>query len=122
MADQNQLLKKKYECSKTRVEKLETDYAQLELNMQSDSSDEEARDSDRSFKTGKVEPTLQDIIGYRKYSPEIRKLYYRLLADQVSVCKITHIVKSVLRCFNPCMNVDELKLPQKNIVTCARKS
>ena len=116
MVDQNQLLMKKYERSKARVQKLETDYAQLELDMQSDSSDEEACDSDPCFEAGKVESTLQDIVGHRKYSPEIRKLYYSLLADQVPVSKITHIVKSVLRCFNPGTNVDELKLPKK---TCA---
>ena len=46
MADQNQLLKKRHECSKARVKKMEMDSAQLELDMQSDSSDEEACDSD----------------------------------------------------------------------------
>ena len=123
MVDKNQLLKKKYESSKARVKKMETDYAQLELDMQSDSSDEEAHDSDPCYEASKVESTLQDIVGHRKYSPEIRKLYYSLLADQVSVSKITHIVKSVLRCFNPGMNVDELRLPKKHVlVICARKS
>ena len=48
----------------------------------------------------------------RRYSPTIRKLYYSLLSDQVPSSKIATIIKMVIKCFNPSINVEELKLPQ----------
>ena len=49
----------------------------------------------------------------RRYSPAIRKLYYTLFADQVPTSKIADIVKTVVRCFNPSIDVQHLKLPQR---------
>ena len=43
-----------------------------------------------------ADSSLQSIIGHQKYSPEIIKLYYSLLADQVPVSKIANIIRSVL--------------------------
>ncbi len=106
-------LSRKYENSKAKAnkikhrnEQLETECAQLELNLLSDGEDS---DSDNSFHAND-ESILQDIIGHHKYSPEIRKMYYSLLADQVPVSKITEIS------FNPSLNMEELRLPKK---TCA---
>ena len=62
-------------------------------------------DSDTSFQAADVESTFQYITGDHKYSPEIRKLYYSLLADQVPISKFTDIIRTVLKCFNPSMNV-----------------
>lgn len=94
---------------------------QLEnLDLLDESSDAESGDDDFSITDGdeceEAETSLQSIIGHQRYSPEIRKLYYSLLADQVPVSKIANIIRSVLKCFNPSMNVDQLRLPQK---TCA---
>lgn len=50
----------------------------------------------------------------RKYSPSIRKLYYTLLADEVPASSISNIVKSVVKCFNPSVDVESLVLPQRS--------
>ena len=57
-------------------------------------SEEESFDSDTSFQTTDAESTFQYIIGHHKYTPEIRKLYYNLLADQVPVSKIRYYSNS----------------------------
>ena len=49
----------------------------------------------------------------RRYSPAIRKLYYDLLSDQVPSSKIVAIIKMVIKCFNPSIDVEKLKLPQR---------
>ena len=126
ITNENQLLKSKCELSKAKADKLkdqlEAECAQLEIENLDLQSEEEACDSDTSFQVvHDVESTFQDIIGHRKYSPEIRKLYYNLLADQVPVSKITDIIRTVLKCFNPSMNVEELKLPKKTCASYMRK-
>ena len=45
-----------------------------------------------------------------KYSPAVRKLYYSLLAQQISPSKISTIIKTVLKCFLPGLDVDHLQL------------
>ena len=49
----------------------------------------------------------------RKYSPTIRKLYYTLLSEQVPSSKIPSVIKTVIKCFFPAIDVEELKLPQR---------
>ena len=49
--------------------------------------------------------------GKKSYSDTIRQLYYSLLADQIPPAKISGIIKSVLKCFLPSLNTDELELP-----------
>ena len=49
----------------------------------------------------------------RRYSPAIRKLYYSLLAQQVPTSRIADIIKAVIRCFNPSIDIHNLKLPQR---------
>lgn len=51
-----------------------------------------------------------------KYSPTIRKLYYSLLSVEISPAKIANIVREVLSCFFPDVDVSTLNLPSK---TCA---
>ena len=51
-----------------------------------------------------------------RYSPEIRKLCYTLLANQVPASKVGAIIQSVMKSFHPSMDVQEFKLPQR---TCA---
>ena len=53
-------------------------------------------------------------MGHDRYSSEIRKLYYSLLADQIPVSKIAVIIRKVLKCFNPDKNVEDLRLPKKS--------
>ena len=49
----------------------------------------------------------------RRYSSSIRKLYYTLLTNQVPAVNIPNIIKSVVKCFNPCVDVETLVLPQR---------
>lgn len=64
----------------------------LDLVSDQEDSDIEASGSDLNFlstcKTG------------TRYSPKVRKLYYKLLADQVPASKIADIIRSVLKCFH----------------------
>ena len=57
----------------------------------------------------------------RRYSPAIRKLYYMLLANQIPISKIADIVKAVVKCFNPSIDVQYLKLPQRACAGYMRK-
>ena len=119
ITNENQHLKRKCELSKIKIDKLKDknerlECAMLEIENLDLQSEEESFDSDTSFQTTDAESTFQNIIGHHKYTPEIRKLYYSLLADQVPVSKITDIILTVLKCFNPTMNV-ELRLPQKTL-------
>ena len=47
-----------------------------------------------------------------RYSPAICRLYYSLLSDQIPSSKIAVIVNMVIKCFNPSIDVEKLKLPQ----------
>ena len=58
----------------------------------------------------------------RRYSPAIRKLYYQLLAEQVPTSKIADIIKAVIRCFNPSIDIQNLKLPQRSCASYMRKA
>ncbi|MCH9715537.1 MAG: hypothetical protein K0U52_00410 [Gammaproteobacteria bacterium] len=57
----------------------------------------------------------------RAYSAEIRTLYYSLLGAQIPTTKIDSIIKSVIKCFHPSINIDELKLPKKSCASYMRK-
>ena len=57
----------------------------------------------------------------RVYTTSIRHLYYSLLANQVPPAKITNIIKSVLKCFLPNLNVDDIKLPHSRCAGYMRK-
>ena len=134
ITNENQSLKRKCEFTTLKVdnlkgknELLEAENAKLQmenLDLFSDSdSDSELCDADTSYQSGKVESNLQDIIGHHRYSPEIRQLYYSLLASQVPVSKIADIIRTVLKCFNPheLENVEELKLPKKSCASYMRR-
>ena len=64
--------------------------------------------------------TIQTKFG-RRYSPTIRKLYYTLLANQIPASKISDIIKTVVKSFNSSIDVDQLKLPQKDCASYMRK-
>ena len=56
---------------------------------------------------------IETMTGGKQYSAAIRKLYYTLLADQVPPAKISTIIMSVLKCFFPSVNTEELQLPKE---------
>ena len=55
------------------------------------------------------------------YNQAVRELYYKLLADQIPPAKIESIIKSVLNCFFPTMNTDDLKLPREKCAGYMRR-
>ena len=55
------------------------------------------------------------------YAPEIRKLYYSLLADEIPAAKVAKIVRTVLKTFKPSLDVDSIALPQKSCASYMRK-
>ena len=56
----------------------------------------------------------------RRYSPSIRKLYYTLLTNQVPTTKISSIIKTVIKCFNPAIDIEHLKPPQRSCANYMR--
>ena len=117
ITNEKMLLKTRCGKSKQRFEKLkcqhlllEEEHSQLQIEyldlLDCNVHSEENIDPDVNFhincKTG------------TRYSPEIRKLYYTLLAQQVPASKISDIIKSVVTCMCPSVDVQELKLPQKS--------
>ena len=134
ITNENQCLKEKNDLSKNKLarlkevnEQLKIECIQLEADNLDLQSEEESCSSDSNTDISQpaspdVEATFQKIIGSHKYTPEVRKLYYSLIADQVPASKILDIIRSVLKCFNPSMDVDKLKLPKKTCASDMRKA
>ena len=120
--NQNTVLNQRLKAGKEKISQLKCKNASLEeecINLKVDLLSETS-DSDRDDSV--MEPTLQSIIGNsRKYTPEIRKLHYSLLEEQVPVSKITDIIRHVLKCFNPTENVEDLQLPKRSCASYMRK-
>ena len=128
ITNENQSLKRKCELTKLKVDNLKSknellgaENAKLQIENLDLFSDSESCDADTSYQSGDIESNLQDIVGYHRYSPEIRKLYYSLLANQVPVSKIADIIRTVLKCFNPHEDVERLKLPKKSCASYMRR-
>ena len=101
---------------------LEEECVNLQVDLLSETTDSTDSASDADDSESAIEPTIQSIVGNcRKYIPEIRKLYYNLLAEQVPVSKITDIIRHVLKCFNPTENVEDLQLPKRSCASYMRK-
>lgn len=107
------------ECTRLEIENLDLQSGSVE--SADDWADPTVHSDSTGTKTQDADLIFQNIVGHRRYSPEIRKLYYTLLAEQVPVSKISDIIRAVLKCFNPGINVEELKLPQKTCASYMRK-
>jgi len=59
--------------------------------------------------------------GGRVYTTAVRKLYYKLLADQLPPSKISSTIRAVLKSFLPSLDVDELKLPGEACASYMRR-
>ena len=129
ITNQNTVLNQRLKAAREKISQLKFKNASLEeecVNLQVDLLSEtmDSADSADHQDDSVTEPinTLQSIIGNsQKYTPEIRKLYYNLLAEQVPVSKITDIIQHVLRCFNPTENVEDLQLPKRSCAAYMRK-
>lgn len=127
ITNQNSILLQKLKSSKEKISQLKCKNASLveecvnfEVNLL-EAADSDSDDSDDSV-TNVTKPTIQSVIGAsRRYAPEIRMLYYNLLAEQVPVSKINAIIRHVLKCFNPTENIEALELPKKSCAAYMRK-
>lgn len=52
--------------------------------------------------------------------PAIRKLYYCLLAEQISPAKIGSVVKTILKAFFSELDVEQLRLPKERFAGSMR--
>lgn len=68
-----------------------------------------------------VEFCFQTVDGGRQYYPAVQSLYYTLLADQIPPAKVSRIIKAVLKCFIPSINVDDLRLPSEGCAGYMRR-
>ena len=59
--------------------------------------------------------------GHKTYSPAIRELYYSLLGNQLSPSKIATIIRTVLKCFLPSVDLKQLKLPSESCASYMRR-
>ena len=125
ITNQNTVLNQRLKAGKQKISQLKCKNASLEeecVNFQVDLLSETTDSTDSDPEESVLEPTLQSIIGNsRKYTPEIRKLYYSLLEEQVPVTKITEVIRHVLKCFNPTENVEDLQLPKRSCASYMRK-
>lgn len=125
VTNQNSVLKQRLKAGKEKMGQLRWKNASLEeecVNLQVDLLSETTDSADSDPDDSVMEPTLQSIIGNsKKYTPEIRKLYYSLLEEQVPVSKITDIIRHVLKCFNPTESVEDLQLPKRSCASYMRK-
>ena len=55
------------------------------------------------------------------YRDEVLELYYSLLAEQMPPAKVSHIIKSVLECFVPSLDVECLQLPKERCAGYMRR-
>jgi len=122
VTNDNTRLNVKWERAKGRITNLKQSNAilrdectEVEVDSESSEAASDISDNHDSLKQ------LQEIVGHKKYSPEIRALYYKLLADQVPVNKVADIIKAVLTCFNPSVEVGKLNLPKKSCASYMRK-
>ena len=125
VTNQNTVLNQRLKSAREKISQLKCKNASLEeecMNLQVDLLSDTTDSTDSDADDSAIEPTLQSIVGNcRKYTSEIRKLYYNLLAEQVPVSKITDIIRHVLKCFNPTENVEDLQLPKKSCASYMRK-
>ena len=54
-------------------------------------------------------------------SPTVWKLYYTLLASEIPASKMTSIIKAVIKSFNPSVDMEHLKLPQRACASYMRR-
>ena len=57
----------------------------------------------------------------RKYSTSVRRLYYKLLSQQIPASNIAEIIKTVIRCLFPAIDTDSLILPKRSCADYMRK-
>ncbi len=55
------------------------------------------------------------------YTPMVRELYYKLLAQQLPPAKISSTIRAVLKSFLPSLDVDKLKLPGESCASYMRR-
>ena len=125
-----QVARLKRKCSLLQHEnlQLQTDTWYLfdkEEENEEDEEEDEVLENKRDNDNGKGKQEITRYLTEQKinnrYTPEIRKLYYSLLANQVPASKIETIVKDVLRCFHPTLDVTKVDLPKRSCASYMRR-
>lgn len=98
-----------------QYESLQSEYAKL--YMENMDLSELITDQESQEKTHESIATKQG----KSYAPEVRKLYYSLLADEVPASKIASIIRTVLKTFKPDVDMEELRLPQQSCASYMRR-
>ena len=118
-------IRRKSEKSKARLIKQYNlavlDFAKLDAELADQTSDEEEMPIPSTMSK---EPQLLftfDTKQGKKYSAEIRTLYYSLLASQIPPGKIRRIIKDVLIAFVPGVDVESLQLPAESCANYMRR-
>ena len=65
--------------------------------------------------------TFHTLENGKQFAPALPNLYYQLLAEQVPLSKIRSIIKAVIKCFFPCANVENLRLPSESCANYMRQ-
>ena len=94
---------------------VEEEYCQLEERYQ------DAQAQVQEFIEG-TKQCIPDTMEGHKFTNEIRALYFRLLAENMSPAKIERNIKIVLETFCPQINTKLLKLPKKSLAREIRSS
>lgn len=123
---------KKKECSRTRtLELIEDDFCfsegtiadLLEANKEMKrciSTMEEVHTVNSTLECTAASKATVTKTG-KHYSLPIRRLYYDLLANHVPASKVSNLVKLVVKCFIPDVDIANLKLPKDRCVGYMRK-
>ena len=111
-------IKSKYEVLEDNFAQLEEDNIELSTAISDLQSELESNPDDTSDCDGDFSILTKH---GRRYSPVVRKLYYTLLSKQIPSVKIADIIKTVIRCFFPAIDVDGLQLPKRSCADYMRK-
>ena len=114
---QRDILRNCLQKTSISYEAIKADFHTLENKLESVSEqNEQLRNCDcESTETTKTDYRLSTKEG-RCYSPAIRKLYYLLLSKQVSPKNASDIIKAVIQCFQPNIDITNIALPK---IRCA---
>lgn len=107
----------------TSYEAIKADFNALENKLESVNEENEKWLKNRESEcteTIKTDYQLSTKEG-RYYSPAIRKLYYLLLSKQVSPKNAADIIKSVIQCFQPNVDITNITLPKTRCASNMRR-
>ena len=114
-------LKKKLHVADRRYESTLSDLLHIDEEL-SGKCEVEVSGTEEAETTQQLVPfDAQTKVGGRVYREEVHELYYSLLSDQIPPAKVPQTIKSVLKCFAPSFDTDNLQLPQERCAGYMRR-